>query len=206
MADYRDDQIEACRRELRRIAAYPQEAHKVSRCLADFGIRFVIVEPLAGTKVDGVAAWLDQSSPVLGMSLRYDRIDSFWHTLCHELSHIAHHDEAPLDSDLTDQMEGIDVVKSEMERRADTEAAAMLVPPKELESFVLRVSPLYSKDRIVRFAHRIKIHPGIIVGQLQHRGEIGYRTNREMLTKIRDYVTAAAVTDGWGLSIGPGVL
>lgn len=206
VADFRADNLDACKRQLRKLATYPQEAHKVSQCLADFGIRFVIVEPLTGTKVDGVAMWLDHSSPVVGISLRYNRIDSFWHTLCHELSHIIHRDEAPLDSDLTDQMEGVEVVKSEMERRADKEAAEMLVPFRELKSFILRVSPLYSKDRIVRFAHRIKIHPGIIVGQLQHRGEIGYRTNREMLIKIRDYITSVAVTDGWGFSIGPEVL
>ena len=206
VADFRADNLDSCKRQLRKLAAYPQEAHKVSQCLADFGIRFVVVEPLAGTKVDGVAMWLDHSSPAIGMSLRYHRIDSFWHTLCHELSHVMHCDEAPLDSDLTDEMEGVTIVKSEMEQRADKEAADTLVPLQELQSFILRVGPLYSKDRIVRFAHRIKIHPGIIVGQLQHRGEIGYRANREMLAKIRDYITSVALTDGWGSFISPEVL
>jgi HTH-type transcriptional regulator/antitoxin HigA len=50
----------------------------------------------------------------------------------------------------------------------------------------------------VQFAHRIKIHPAIIVGQLQHRGEIGYHANREMLLKIRESIIQAALTDGWG--------
>ncbi len=197
-ADFRQERLDACKRELRKIAAYPQESYKISEVLGRYGIRFVVVEPLPSTKVDGVATWLDGSTPVIGMSLRYDRVDSLWHTLCHELSHILHRDESPLDSDLTDQMESVTVVKSEMERRADDEAASTLVPPDELQSFILRVGPLYSKERIIQFAHRMKIHPGIIVGQLQHRQEIGYQANREMLSRIREVVISAALTDGWG--------
>lgn len=200
---YNPDALGSCKKQLRTLAAYPQEAHKLSDVLRRFGIRFVVAEPLAGTKVDGVAMWLDKESPVIGMSLRYDRIDSFWFTLCHELSHIEHRDDAPLDVDLTDRMEGVTVVRSATERRANTEAADLLVPKKELDSFILRVGPLYSKDKIVRFAHRVKMHPGVIVGQLQRRDEIGYHANREMLAKIRSFVISATITDGWGHILDP---
>jgi HTH-type transcriptional regulator/antitoxin HigA len=98
-------------------------------------------------------------------------------------------------------MASILIVADQMERRANEEAASSLVPKVDMDSFVLRVGPLYSKDRINRFANRMKIHPGIIVGQLQRRKEIGYSSNREMLAKIRHFVTPAAVTDGWGHSI-----
>jgi len=205
VAEYQEDRLGACIRELRQRAAYPQEAHKVSEVLATYGIRLVVVEPLAGTKVDGVALWLDSKSPVIGVSIRYDRVDGFWFTLCHELAHIAHRHQAPVDVDLPEQILMPTTVRPEIERQADDDASSMLVPKAELESFILRVSPLYSKEKIIRFANRIKIHPGIIVGQLQHRGEIGYRANREMLVRIRDYVTSVALTDGWGLSIDPEV-
>ena len=92
-------------------------------------------------------------------------------------------------------------IKDATERRADEDAANMLIPKEELESFIKRIGPLYSKDSIVRFAHRMKIHPGIIVGQLQHRKEIGYSANREMLSKVRQYIIPTATTDGWGSSI-----
>jgi len=147
--------------------------------------------------------WLNDSSPVIGMSLRFDRVDSFWFTLCHELSHIKHRDEAPLDSDLTDYRSVITIVRNSMERRADEEAIDMLIPSQELTSFILRIGPLYSKESIIRFAHRMRIHPGIIVGQLQHRQEIGYHANREMLAKVRQVVVPAAITDGWGNYIDP---
>jgi HTH-type transcriptional regulator/antitoxin HigA len=203
VAEYREGRFDLCLRDLRKVAAYPQETHKVPSVLESFGIRFVVVEPLQSCKVDGVATWLDDSSPVIGVSLRFDRVDSFWFTLCHELSHIKHRDEAPLDSDLADCGAVTTTVRNSMEKRADEEATDMLVPLQELSSFILRIGPLYSKESIIRFAHRMKIHPGIIVGQLQHRQEIGYHANREMLAKVRQVVVPAAITDGWGNFIDP---
>ena len=154
-----------------------------------FGIRFVVVEPLQGAKVDGVALWLNKKSPVIGMSVRYDRIDSFWFTLCHEISHIEHEDEAPLDADLTDRMEGVTVVRQSIERRANEEAADLLVDKEEMQSFIRRVGPLYSKAKIVQFAHRIKMHPGVIVGQLHapRRNRIlGESGNAVQDSRVRD--------------------
>jgi HTH-type transcriptional regulator/antitoxin HigA len=190
-----------CAAGLRKLAAYPQEARKVPSLLASYGIRLVVVEPLAGSKVDGVATWLDEASPAIGLSLRFDRVDAFWHTLAHEFSHILHRDAAPVDTDLVGPDQKPPGMKSPIERRADEEAAALLVPPDKLESFIVRVGPMYSKARIVQFAHQIKMHPGIIVGQLQFRGEIGYHANREMLAKVRDILVSASVTDGWGHTI-----
>ncbi|HVR07846.1 MAG TPA: XRE family transcriptional regulator, partial [Thermoanaerobaculia bacterium] len=58
--------------------------------------------------------------------------------------------------------------------------------------------PLYYKEKIRGFASRIGVHPGLVVGQLQHRGEISFAHNREMLAKVRNAVTRSALTDGWG--------
>lgn len=203
-APYDEDRLPDCFKAIRKLAAYPQEASKLPEVFASFGIRFVIVEPLVGSKVDGVAFWLDDKSPVIGVSVRYDRVDAFWFTVCHELSHIKHRDAASVDCD-QDDGQGIDLtVKPIEERRADAESAATLIDPVELQSFIRRVGPLYSKQQIIQFAHRIKVHPGIIVGQLQHRREIGYRANREMLSKVRDAVVATALTDGWGQVVDAG--
>lgn len=192
--------VPACKRELRKLAAFSAEVGKVPKVLAKYGIRFAVVEPLSGGKVDGVATWLSADSPVIGMSLRFDRIDSFWFTLGHELSHIDHHDDVPLDGDVSGHEELLEV-KSPIERRADEESAALFIAPDELLSFIARVGPLYSKDRINQFANRIKLHPGVIVGQLQNRGEMGFSANREMLVKFRHILTPVALTDGWGNTI-----
>lgn len=202
---YDPARVDACQAELRRLAAYTQTASKVAAVLGKYGIRLVVVEPLpGGTKVDGVATWLSEDEPVIGLTLRYDRLDSFWFTLGHELIHIRHRDAAPLDTDLTAQ-EPDAPPESPMEARANEESAAMFIPPAELKSFILRHSPIYPKERINQFANRIKVHPGLIVGQLQRRREIGYHTNRDTLKPIRSVVTSTALTDGWGQTIDPEV-
>ena len=126
----------------------------------------------------------------------------------HEFRHIANGDPVSVDTDLIEEAEGITVrlIEDEAERRANEEAAASLIPSKEMDSFVRRVGPLYSRERIIQFAHKVKIHPGIIVGQLQHRKELGYSALRPLLVKVRDVVISTALTDGWNQAIAPSTL
>jgi len=200
VSPFKKNKLEEASLRLRDLAAYPEEARHVSKILAQYGIRYLVIEPLSGAKIDGATLWLDEKSPVIVMSLRYDRIDAFWFTLLHEFSHIVHED-ASVDDNLCGKGQVPSIAKIQSERRADIEASERLVPSSILTSFIVRTSPLYSKKRIIQLAHRVKIHPGIIVGQLQHMGEIGYSANREMLAKIRDIVLDAVLTDGWGRSI-----
>ncbi len=200
VSPFKKSKLDNAALRLRELAGYPEEARHVSRTLAEYGIRYLVIEPLPGGKIDGAAFWLDEKSPVIVMSLRYDRIDAFWFTLLHEFHHIVNED-ASVDDNLCGEGQVPSIIKVVAERRADMAASEGLVPSKKLNSFIMRVSPLYSKQRIVQFAHTVEIHPGIIVGQLQHRGEIGYSANREMLVKIRNIVSDAALTDGWGRSV-----
>src|SRR5262249_30040136 len=85
---YTEDNFDQLLGELHRLTTSEHEARRVPRLLAEFGIRFMIVEHLPRTRIDGAALWLDQYSPVVALSIRLDRIDSFWFTLFHELGHI----------------------------------------------------------------------------------------------------------------------
>lgn len=193
--------LKMAKEALRRLAAYPSETSRVAEVLSDAGVRFSIIEPIGGAKIDGCAFWIDAESPAIALSMRFDRIDYFWFTLMHELAHIENADALSVDTDLAGNERPPSLMKDEIERRADESAADSLVPSVEIDSFIRRVGPLYSKARINQFAHRIKIHPGIIVGQLQHRGEIGFGSNREMLAKVRSHVIGTALTDGWNQAI-----
>lgn len=198
---YSDAKLKAAVKKLKNLLGWPQEARKVSSILADCGIRFVVVEPLPHTRIDGVAFWLDTESPVIALSMRFDRIDNFWHVLGHEMSHIAHVDDPAPDADSVVDERPTEVV-DEIEKRANHDSAATWIDAAELESFISRVGPLYSMDKINQFANRIRVHPGIIIGQLQNRGELRYQAFRDALVKIRDSVTAEALTDGWGHEVG----
>jgi HTH-type transcriptional regulator/antitoxin HigA len=201
------NQLSALEKDLRVLAAYPSEVRHLPKVFGKYGIRFIIVEPLTGAKIDGAAFWLSEKAPVIAVSARFDRIDAFWFTVMHEFSHIRHGDALSVDDELIGETGCMEVItKDEFETRADSEAAASLIAKDELDSFVRRLGPLYSKERIIQFAHRIKIHPGIIVGQLQHRGEVGYFAHRELLAKVRSIITETALTDGWGKTISLGLL
>lgn len=187
--------------KLRLLLKDPEEVRHVPRILSEAGIRFVLVEALPSTRIDGVCTWLDRYSPVIGISLRLDRIDGFWHTLLHEMHHVKHHagQERPiLDVNLVGEDAKFISDKPEMERRADEFAANSSIKKSDLDNFIARVRPLYSKQRVKAFASTKQVHPGIVVGQLQHRGEIPYSHQREMLVKVRHLLTDAALTDGWG--------
>ena len=185
-------------REMRTLAAYPQEARRAPQLLANYGIRLVVVEPLTSAKIDGAAFWLNQHSPVIAVTIRYDRMDCFWFTIMHEFAHIHNNDMLSVDIDLVGDKSTAIQTQEAQEMRASAEASAALIPPQELDSFIRRVGPLYSKTRIIQFAHRMKIHPSIIVGQLQHRKEIRFIHHHQLLPKMRSIVTEAALTDGYG--------
>ncbi len=187
---------------LRLLLQSPEEVRHVPRILAESGVRFVVLEPLPQTRIDGVCFWLDETSPVVALSLRYDRIDWFWFTVLHELEHVKNGDglegQAQLDVDLVGEHALATDEKPELEQQANRFAAHFLIPEGQIEDFVARVRPLYSKQKIVGFAARLTIHPGIVVGQLQRRKEISYAHNRDMLLKVREHVTSSALAEGWG--------
>lgn len=196
---YDPSKFEECVAALRPLAAFAPETRKVAAVLGKYGVRFVIVEPLPGAKIDGAAFWID-GNPAIALSVRHDRIDAFWFTLCHELSHIRHRDPLSIDTAIVGEDSLPSAMKVAFEERADNEAAGALIPQGKLESFIKRVAPYYDKERIIQFAHVVKVHPGIIVGQLQHRGQIGYHANRDLLVKVRKHAASGAVVDGWGVT------
>ena len=178
------------------LLAAAEEARKVPRILAESGIRFVIVESLPSAKIDGVCFWLNDLSPVIGMSLRHDRIDNFWFVLRHELEHVIRRhgrDGVMVDADV----EGGDHEVPEEEQVANTAAANFCVPQKDLELFVTRKAPFFYERDIMGFARTLQIHPGLIAGQLRRRTG-RYDRFHNHLAKIRSVVTPSAMVDGWG--------
>ena len=184
--------------ELRKHAMHPERARFVPVVLAEMGIRFVIVEALPKSQIDGAAFFLEDNPdhPVIVLSLRYDRMDYFWYTLSHELRHIVHGDSLSLDANIVGEFKCEHL--SEIEARADKEGVEWLVPKIEMDSFILRVKPYFAKERIIQFSRRMGVHPSIVVGQLQHRRIIGWTNHRDMLEKVNGHVTSTAMTDGWG--------
>jgi HTH-type transcriptional regulator/antitoxin HigA len=185
---------------LRPLTAAAEEARKVPRILAESGIRFVIVESLPSAKIDGVCFWLNEISPVIGITLRFDRIDNFWFVLRHELEHVLQeHGKSviTIDAELEGVKAGFGDDLEEEERIANIAASEFCVPKKTMDGFIARKAPVFAERDILGLAATLKVHPGLVAGQLRYRtGRYDRFTNH--LVKIRSIVTPSALTDGWG--------
>jgi HTH-type transcriptional regulator/antitoxin HigA len=178
----------------------PEEVRHVPRILSECGVRFAIVETLPKALIDGVCFWLDDASPMVGVSTRFDRIDNFWFVLRHELEHVLNGDgKGVADEDVevdVDLQPDVDNLPPE-EVRANKEAENFCVPIEQMDSFFMRKAPFISEKDVVGFARRIGRHPGIVVGQLQRRLDRPEYLAR-LKVKTRHFITPAAVVDGWG--------
>ncbi len=176
-----------------------EATRKVPKILAEAGIRFVIVEALPSSKVDGVCMWLNESAPVIAMSLRYDRIDNFWFVLRHELEHVLQeHGKTAIsvDSDLVG-CAGRQADLPKEERIANEAAANFAVPKEKMDAFIARKAPVFPERDLIGFAKTLQVHPGLVAGQLQFRMN-RYNLFRDHLVKVRSLVRPSAVVDGWG--------
>lgn len=97
------------------------------------------------------------------LSFRYRSDDQFWFTFFHEAAHLLLH--GPDAMFLEDECEAT----SDEEREANEFAEATLVPRDRSEE-LQALQP--DKDSILRFARRVGVAPGLIVGQLQHRKRV----------------------------------
>lgn len=188
--------------KLNALLTAPEETRKVPRILAECGIRYVVVETIPGAKIDGVCFWLNNEAPVVGMSLRYDRMDNFWFVLRHELEHVLQEhgrekSNAMLDAELEGEKAGTGANIAEEERVANEASLNFCVPQEKLEGFIARKSPFFAERDILGFARSIKVHPCLIAGQIQHRTK-RYDRFRNHLVKIRSKVAPSALVDGWG--------
>lgn len=159
--------------------------------LAMKGIILVIEPHLPKTKLDG-AAMLDQDgTPVIGLTLRYSRVDYFWFTLMHELIHVQRHltrqnsafvDEEELDSE------------DERETEANFLAAEAFIP-----RHIWQASEALKTQRseaVRKLADSLMIHPSIVAGRIQ-REINNYRILKEFGDEqnIRDVFKISPVAD-----------
>ena len=191
--------------KLRALMSAAEEVRHVPRILNEVGVRFVVVEALPSSKIDGACLWLDITRPVIAISARLDRIDNFWFVIRHEIEHlIQEHGKDSLLMLDEDIAEGSDATETEEERIANDAAAQFGVNDSELNGYMARVNPyFFARERVLGFAARLGIHPGIVVGRLQKKLEKptnkeSYKYLREHLVKVRHLLTISAPTDGWG--------
>lgn len=149
---------------------------RVQELLAKHGIALVVLPQLPGMKLDGVATLSGDGRPVIGMTLRYDRLDNFWFTLLHELAHVSLHlsEETPTFADDLDMPSERDP----REKEADEMAREVLVP----RSILRRDNAYQRKDveSVMLLARKLNIHPSIVAGRVRRESN-NYRILNQLV-------------------------
>lgn len=156
-------------RELARLSTFDEGPKLAQEKLAKHGIALVVAAHLPKTYLDGAAMWTVDKVPVVGMTIRYDRLDNFWFCLLHELAHIGRHfpdgnGEVFIDDlQLRERNHERD---DEREREADEWAQEALIPSELWDEHPARFSP--SVQNVLSLARKADVHPAIVAGRIRH--------------------------------------
>jgi HTH-type transcriptional regulator/antitoxin HigA len=147
--------------------------------LEKHGIHLIVVPHLPKTYLDGAAILLPDETPLIGLTLRHDRIDNFWFCLLHELAHVSKHlsqSQRLIVDDLDlrgNDVEGEDII----EKEADEMTRDGLIPKKVWDR-----NPIEGKtttEKAYSLAAKLKIHPGIIAGRIRYE-----QNNYKLLSRL----------------------
>lgn len=135
----------------------------LKRICAQCGVAVVIARAPTGCRASGATRFLTPDKAMLVLSFRYRTDDQFWFSFFHEAGHLLLHGKKALF--LEDDSE----VTSNEEAEANEFAKKILIPHEFIPA-LMHLGP--NAREIIRFAVKVGISSGIVVGQLQHLGRI----------------------------------
>ncbi len=143
----------------------PAEAREF---LLSKGVVLVTEPHLPRTYLDGMAMLLNNGIPIIGLTLRHNRVDNFWFTLFHEIGHVLLHLKKGLAFDFFDQEDaGCNDI---LEKQADHFAVEKLIPQSE---WLNCLAPYVANEEAVTIdAEKLDVHPAIVAGRIRkERGD-----------------------------------
>ena len=136
--------------------------------LAEHGISLVIERHLSKTHLDGATLRFEDGRPIVGMTLRYDRLDNFWFTLMHELAHVGRHEKSEENQFFDDMsLRGAKNVADDcVELQADEWAEEALIPGDVWEDSPVRFEP--RPLNVIELANDVGVHPAVVAGRVRY--------------------------------------
>jgi plasmid maintenance system antidote protein VapI len=126
---------------------------------ASAGVALAIVRAPQGCPASGATRFMSPEKALLLLSFRYLSDDQFWFTFFHEAGHILLHGHEKV------FLEGLDNQSGVQEQEANEFAERVLIPQAFRDEFLRLPGEM---REIIKFAKRVGIAPGIVVGQMQH--------------------------------------
>jgi addiction module HigA family antidote len=161
-------------RELRGLTSVPPDAFIPGLyALSECGVIVTVVKEIQGAGVSGATRWMSKSRAHIQLSLRHKTDDQFWFSFFHEAGHVVNPRKD------TVFIEGDDATASDLEAQANEFARDILIPQKHLDE----LKRLRNRAEISRFAEKLGIAPGIVVGRLQFEELLSYPAGNAMHLK-----------------------
>jgi HTH-type transcriptional regulator/antitoxin HigA len=165
--------------EIARLSYFENGPLLAKEYLEKQGIYLIVVPHLPKTYLDGAAMLMPDGTPIIGLTLRHDRIDNFWFCLLHELAHAAKH-LTESDRIIIDDLD-LRTHDAESEDKNEKEADEMtrdgLIPKKVWERNPIKGKVTAAK--VYALAEQLKIHPAIIAGRVRYE-----QNNYKLLSKF----------------------
>jgi HTH-type transcriptional regulator / antitoxin HigA len=193
LADFDEAKLRALLDELRRLTRQDTQVglDRAQLICAKAGVAVVLVPELPGTRLSGCARWLNDKHAIVGLTVRYKWADQLWFTFFHEIAHILLHSPRRrfVIDNAADHM-GDDVIDPEMvryEKEADGFARDTLIPPAALAEFLRHHGETLTNDEIHGFAGSLGVGPGIVIGRLQHDGNLQHWQGNNLRQKLKQH-------------------
>ena len=155
----------------------PDFIRRLQTSCAHCGVALVCTPALPKAPISGATRWLN-NKPLMQLSGRFKTNDHFWFTFFHEAAHILLHGKKDI---FLENIEGT-AMDQEKEDEANTFAANALIGEKSWR--VLRQHLPLSTDQIEQYAQKLRVHPGIIVGRLQHEKLVPHHFGNRLKSAI----------------------
>lgn len=139
---------------------------ELQKLCAASGVAIVPLKAPTGCPVSGAVSFTSPNKALMLLSFRYLTDDQFWFTFFHEAGHLLLHARRGW------FMEGLENVLEDAEAEADRFAEIGLLG--EDGHAYLQTLPR-NHFAIARFAKRIGVSPGVVVGILQRAGRVPYK-------------------------------
>lgn len=177
--DYNEKKFKETLPEIKSVMAkHPIDfAKKLQSICLSSGVKVVYTPCLPKAPIAGSTRWLNDT-PLIQLSGRYKRNDSFWFTFFHEAGHIILHGKKDI---FLEKIDYSDYDKNK-EEEADNFAIRWTLT-KEEEQEIIDAAPLTEFD-IKMFAKKFNTHPAIIIGRLQHDELIPYGLGRQFFKPV----------------------
>lgn len=163
----KDDLTEKFFHQLVKLSYFEDGPRLAKEFLNKKGIHLVFLPHLPKTYLDGACFYAPDHRPLVGMTLRHDRLDNFWFTLIHELSHLCLHLDNPNLAFFDDTEQLLGNTEDPQEKDANEFAREMLIPSREWENIKHNLIGKQTPKYILACAKRLEINPAIIAGRLR---------------------------------------